>query len=522
MTTIPLNDIPKYTRKDFVSDQVVRWCPGCGDYAILAAIQKTMPQIGVRKEDIVFISGIGCSSRFPYYMDTYGMHTVHGRAPTVATGLKVANPDLSVWVVTGDGDGFSIGGNHILHVNRRNVDLNILLFNNRIYGLTKGQYSPTSEVGKRTKSSPMGSIDRDINPVAVALSAESTFIARTLDVDNKHMEAIFKAAAQHKGTSFMEILQNCVIFNDGAWNHVADKHQRADNALYLEHGKPMVFGKERDKGIRANGFALEVVTLGDGVSEADLVVHDQTNHALAYLLSQMTFPDFPVPVGIIYQSDAPVYEQEVMAQVEAAKAKREPDLQSLFYSDDTWTVEGETGYSDTELRALSFGQTEAPSEFDESYMENLKSGTPISGTFRSAVHEGLATDPISSLVDMERKVVTIDAGANLAEAIGLMQSKGIGALVVTDENQRPIGIFTEFDVLKKVATLVENLTAAQVGDYMTRNPDVLAATAPIAQALHLMRVHQYRHLPIVDEKQVVIGMVSFRDVVHYIETYFNK
>ncbi len=519
--TIPIQDIPEYSRKDFVSDQVVRWCPGCGDYAILSSIQKTLPQIGVRKEDIVFISGIGCSSRFPYYMDTYGMHTVHGRAPTVATGLKVANPDLSVWIVTGDGDGFSIGGNHILHLARRNVDVNMLLFNNRIYGLTKGQYSPTSEVGKRTKSTPMGSIDRDINPCAVALSAEATFVARTLDADTKHMEPVFVEAASHRGTSFIEILQNCVIFNDGAFSHVADRKQRPDNALYLEHGEPMVFGADKDKGIRINGFTLEVVELGDEYTVDDLLVHDKHNAALAYIIARMTYPDFPVPMGVIYQAEAPVYEEALMGQVAVAREKKAPDLHSLYFSDDIWTVAGDTSYSNDDLRAQSFGQTDVASEFDEAYMESLKDEAPISGIEEGAVYEGLAHDPLSSLVNMDRELISLEAGATVAEAVKLMQERNIGALVITDPQQRPVGIFTEYDILRRVAAKLDNMSTVKLAEVMTKNPDTLTADAPIAHALKLMGDYQYRHLPITDAAGVVVGIISFRDVVNYIEQYFD-
>jgi 2-oxoglutarate ferredoxin oxidoreductase subunit beta len=521
--TIPIGDIPKYTRKDFVSDQVVRWCPGCGDYAILASIQKALPQVGIRKEDIVFISGIGCSSRFPYYMDTYGMHTVHGRAPTIATGLKVANPDLSVWIVTGDGDGFSIGGNHVLHICRRNVDVNLLLFNNRIYGLTKGQYSPTSEVGKRTKSTPMGSIDRDINPCAVALSAEATFVARTIDTDPKHMDKIFVEASSHKGTSFMEILQNCVIFNDGAWEHVSKRKTRAEHAVFLEHGEPLVFGVNGDKGIRLNGFNVEVVELGDEYTEDDLLVHDQHNPIQAHIVSRMTYPDFPVPMGVIYKADATIYEEALMSQVEAARENKAPDLNRLFFSDDTWTVEGDDSYSTQEMRGLAFAQTvdDVASEFDESYVESMKDGAPISGVGDSEIHEGLAHDPISSLVNMEREVIGLSVDASVKDAVDLMQEKNIGSLILKDNAGHPVGIFTEYDLLRKVATQVEDLASAMVADYMTQNPDTLPAHAPIAQALHLMSIHNYRHVPITDNNNMVVGIISFRDVVHYIEQYFD-
>src|SRR5438128_3878455 len=254
------------TRKDFVSDQDVRWCPGCGDYAILAQVQKLMPELGAPRENFVFISGIGCSSRFPYYMNTYGFHSIHGRAPAIASGLKITRPELSVWVITGDGDGLSIGGNHLLHCIRRNLDLNILLFNNRIYGLTKGQYSPTSLPGHKTKSSPMGSIEQSFNPLAVALGAEATFVARTVDVHTKHLQEVLRRAAAHRGTSFVEIYQNCLIYNANAWDHVTGPDVTDDNTLLLEHGKPMLFGKNRDKGIHLRGLQPEVVSLGEGVT----------------------------------------------------------------------------------------------------------------------------------------------------------------------------------------------------------------------------------------------------------------
>jgi len=330
---------PTLSRKDFVTDQDVRWCPGCGDYSILAQVQKVMPELGIARENIVFVSGIGCSSRFPYYMNTYGFHSIHGRAPAIATGLKATRPELSVWVVTGDGDGLSIGGNHLLHVLRRNVDINLLLFNNRIYGLTKGQYSPTSEMGKVTKSTPLGSIDYPLNPVSVALGAEATFVARTLDVDAKHLQEIIRRASEHRGAAFVEILQNCNIFNDGAWSAISDKASKPDNALLLEHGKPMIFGRQRDKGIRMNGHKLEVVTLGDEVSEAELLVHDEQDPVLAFLLGAMHGPAFPTPLGVLRAVQRQTYDEAINSQVALATEKQGPgDLDELFSRGDTWTV----------------------------------------------------------------------------------------------------------------------------------------------------------------------------------------
>jgi 2-oxoglutarate ferredoxin oxidoreductase subunit beta len=330
------------TRKDFASDQEVRWCPGCGDYSILAQTQKVMPDLGVPRENIVFISGIGCSSRFPYYMNTYGFHTIHGRAPAIATGLKVARPDLMVWIATGDGDALSIGGNHLLHVLRRNVDLKIIMFNNRIYGLTKGQYSPTSERGKRVKSAPMGSPDFPLNPLTVALSAEGTFIARTIDTNTKHLVDTLERAAAHKGTAFVEVYQNCNIYNDGAFAHITTRDVFADRTLQLEHGKPLLFGKERNRGIRLNGLDPEVVTLGEnGITEADILCHDETKPEanLAYMLSRLDYPEFPVPIGVLRAVEKPTYDGTVEEQQEAAVTRYgEGDLDALFNSGDTWVV----------------------------------------------------------------------------------------------------------------------------------------------------------------------------------------
>jgi 2-oxoglutarate ferredoxin oxidoreductase subunit beta len=327
------------TRKDFVSDQDVRWCPGCGDYAILAQVQRVMPELQTPRENFVFISGIGCSSRFPYYMNTYGFHTIHGRAPAIATGLKMTRPELSVWIVTGDGDALSIGGNHLIHILRRNLDVNILLFNNRIYGLTKGQYSPTSEKGKITKSTPMGSADHPFNPISVALGAEGTFVARTLDVEAKHLQEMIRRAHAHKGTSFVEILQNCNIFNDGAFETLTDREKKAETQLLLEHGKPLIFGKTRDKGIRLRGHSLEVVPLGNGVSESDLVVYDEKDAALAFLLSLIGPPEFPAPIGIFRSVDRGVYEDSVVEKIATAKEKKgDGNLEELLNRGDTWTV----------------------------------------------------------------------------------------------------------------------------------------------------------------------------------------
>ena len=335
------------TKKDFVTDNDVRWCPGCGDYAILNALQRTFPELGVPRENFAVISGIGCSSRFPYYMNTYGFHTIHGRGPAVATGVKVANPELSVWLITGDGDGLSIGGNHLLHILRRNVNVNILLFNNRIYGLTKGQYSPTSPVGTRTKSTPMGSVDNPINPLLFALGAESTFIARTYDTNVKHMVEVFKAAHAHEGVSFIEILQNCVIFNDKTWDSVYSRKTREDQLLFLEDGQPLLCGKDRNIGIRLNGLEPEKVVVGAGGAEiSEILVHDSINPSPLYtqMLAQMSYPELPTPVGILRRIARPSYETAVAGQIEEARRTQGPGtLEELLYTPDCWQVsEAET------------------------------------------------------------------------------------------------------------------------------------------------------------------------------------
>jgi 2-oxoglutarate/2-oxoacid ferredoxin oxidoreductase subunit beta len=331
---------PKYTKKDFESDQDVRWCPGCGDYAILSAVQKAMPDLGIPREDIVFISGIGCSSRFPYYMNTYGFHTIHGRAPAVATGLRLARPELKVFLVTGDGDGLSIGGNHMLHVLRRNVNVTILLFNNRIYGLTKGQYSPTSELGKVTKSTPMGSADRPVNPLAFALGCGATFVGRTVDRQIAHMEEMLKRAAAHRGAAFLEILQNCNVYNDLAWSALYDKDSRAQTELRLEHGKPLLFGPPADRRtIVLEGAHLKVVSARD-VPESALWIHDEKNVSAAKLLADLFAPDFPIPTGVFSAIEGPVYEDLLLEQEQRAISDRGPgDIAKLLTSGDTWKIE---------------------------------------------------------------------------------------------------------------------------------------------------------------------------------------
>ncbi|MBC6469077.1 2-oxoacid:ferredoxin oxidoreductase subunit beta [Actinomadura alba] len=326
--------------KDFKTDQEVRWCPGCGDYAILAAVQGFLPEMRIKRENIVFVSGIGCSSRFPYYMNTYGFHSIHGRAPAIATGLAASRPDLSVWVVTGDGDALSIGGNHLIHTLRRNVNLKILLFNNRIYGLTKGQYSPTSEIGKITKSTPMGSLDAPFNPISLAIGAEATFVARTLDSDRKHLQSVLRAATEHKGTAIVEIYQNCNIFNDGAFEPLKDAAVRDDITIRLEHGQPIIFGADGEKALRRSASGgFEVVP----ATSADIVVHDAHNPdpSQAFALSRLDSPTFEhTPIGIFRQVARPSYDELMREQMDdAIEREGAGDLTALLGSGDTWRID---------------------------------------------------------------------------------------------------------------------------------------------------------------------------------------
>ncbi len=324
---------------DYASDQDIRWCPGCGDYAILAQMKKVLAKTKAVREATVFVAGIGCSSRFPYYMSTYGLHSIHGRAPAFATGIKIANPDLTVWQVTGDGDGLSIGGNHLMHILRRNVGVKIMLFNNRIYGLTKGQYSPTSEIGKKTPSTPMGSLDMPLSPLSVAIAAEATFVARCIDVD-KSLPEVLERASAHRGAAFIEIYQDCNVFNHKAFEYATDKETKEDHILRLEHGKPMIFGANRDKGIRLQGCGPEVVRLDSGVKEDDLLFHDETSEPLAYMLSRMRHPEFPEPMGVFRAVQRECYEDLLNAQVQEAVAKRgEGTIETLLNSGESYTIE---------------------------------------------------------------------------------------------------------------------------------------------------------------------------------------
>ena len=339
----PVEDLPHLTRKDFQSGQEVKWCPGCGGYGILSAVQNVLPRLGVPQEKIVFVSGIGCSSRFTYYLNTYGIHGIHGRAPAIAMGVKCAQPDLSVWVVTGDGDSLSIGTNHLIHCLRRNLDVNILLLNNQIYGMTKGQYSPTSEFGKKTKSSPLGTIEQPIHPIILALAAEATFVARAVATDAPHLGAVLEAAARHKGTSFVEIRENCVVFNENSLGSFPDRSAREEEWLYMEQGKPLLFGKDRRKGIRLRGMEPEVVVVGEnGVREEDLLIHDAhgASSAQAFCLAGLPQPAFPTALGIFRQVEQPTYDDLLVAQVDMAIRKNgRGELSTLLNAGTTWLVD---------------------------------------------------------------------------------------------------------------------------------------------------------------------------------------
>ena len=333
-----MNEITKLTAKDFATDQEVRWCPGCGDYAVLKAVQRTMPELGVRPENVVFVSGIGCSSRFPYYMETYGFHTIHGRAPTFATGIKLANPELDVWIITGDGDALSIGGNHSMHVLRRNLDCQILLFNNEIYGLTKGQYSPTSRVGTRSPSTPFGSVDRPASPCAFALGSGARFVARGIDV-HKNLPDVLKAAHAHKGASFVEIYQNCIVYNDDVFAPFTAK-ENSGNQLWLKAGEPMLFaGGAKGIALDRDALALKVVDVAEGGWEAaGVLVHDPKNRSIAHMLVEMPLGTFPTALGVIYEDPAPTFESAVVRQNAEAAAGKTPDLQALVSKGQSWMV----------------------------------------------------------------------------------------------------------------------------------------------------------------------------------------
>ena len=500
------------TRRDFISDQAVRWCPGCGDYAILAQIQKTLPDLGVPRENTVFISGIGCSSRLPYYMNTYGIHSIHGRAPTLATGLKCARPELQVWVTTGDGDALAIGGNHFLHALRRNIDINLVLFNNRIYGLTKGQYSPTSEIGKRTKSSPDGSIDNPVNPIGVAIGAEASFIARTVDSFQKHMAEVLGRAARHSGAALIEVAQNCKIFNNGGWDHLTDPDIKADNVLFLEHGEPMRFGKSMEKGIRLNGLMPEVVNVAD-VDGRELLVHDECARepTLAYFLSRMGPPDFPTPVGVFRAVQKPVYDQQLMSQIQAAREAHPSDLNALYRQRETWAVPA-AALEGTHCPLCEHPNLPGADEC-ELCLASLTDEEPSAAEAQDRIVRSLREDRVEQLKPAE--AASVSETETVETALGVMRDGRIGCVVVTGEEGRITGIFTERDVLTRVAAEEFDTADAIVREVMTHNPETVEPDYPLAHVVHLMMVGDLRYLPLVDGGGRAAGVVTSHGLIDY-------
>jgi len=475
----------KLTHKDFMSDQDVRWCPGCGDYAILSAFLKVLPTLGIPREQHAVISGIGCAARFPYYVNTYGFHTIHGRAPTIASGLKCANPDLAVWVITGDGDGLSIGGNHLLHALRRNININILLFNNRIYGLTKGQYSPTSEQGKITKSTPLGSIERPVNPLRFAIASEASFVARTVDCDIKHMQETFRRAYEHKGVSFVEILQNCVIFNDGAWRGTLDKMNRAVRTVNLEHGKPLLFGKERNFGLSVGQLAPKVVEFDPASPPEDLLVHDEqsTSPLHSYMLTGLNNPEFPVPIGVFRAVERPTYDDSVREQVATARSQAgEGDLHDLLYGASTWTVEGVGEAARSGAHPLPFSVEE---QEEISGSKEPEAAAPF-------VRE-MARTPIEKIGAED--AVFAKSADKISDCIKILQEKGVTQLLVKDAEENVVGIVTERDMLFRVAPETD-LKAASIDSIMTADPIFMRPSDSVSLLLNTMAVKGYRRVPV--------------------------
>ena len=501
------------TRRDFASDQSVRWCPGCGNFAILAQMQKTLPTLGVARENIVFISGIGCSSRFPYYMETYGIHSIHGRAPTLAMGLKCARPELQIWVTTGDGDALAIGGNHFLHALRRNIDINIVLFNNRIYGLTKGQYSPTSAIGKRTRSSPDGSIENPINPIGVAIGAEASFIARTVDTFQEHMSGMLGRAARHTGAALIEIAQNCLIFNDGDWAHLTNPDTKADNVLFLEHGQPMCFGKSMEKGIRLNGLMPEVVNVAD-VDERQLLVHDEyaAEPTLAYLLSRMGPPDFPTPVGVFRAVHKPAYDEELMAQVQAARETHSLDLNAHYRLGETWAVQSTT-LEGTPCPVCDYPNLPGAAEC-EHCLASLVHEEASAAEAQSKIRSSLRNDSVEQLGPSA--AISVFGTATVAEALAILREQHIGCVLVTDSAGKLSGIFTERDALARVAAEELDPAGIAVRDVMTPDPETVKRDHPLAHATHLMVVSDLSYLPLIDDDEAPIGVISSRDLIDYV------
>jgi 2-oxoglutarate ferredoxin oxidoreductase subunit beta len=498
------------TRKDFVSSSEVRWCPGCGDYAVLNAVQNVLPQLGIPKEKFVFVSGIGCSSRFPYYMDTFGFHTIHGRAPTIATGIKVANPELSVWVITGDGDGLSIGGNHLVHALRRNLDMNIILLNNKIYGLTKGQYSPTSDKGQITKTSPYGVIEEPLNPLRIALASEATFIGRTVDTDPKHITEVLKIGAEHKGTAFVEILQSCVIFNKKAWADISDRSCRADRLLYLKHGKPLIFGEKKNKGIMLRGADPVVVTLGEqGIGKKDLVVHDMYREDPNYasMLTEMASPDFPLPVGIYRAVKKPVYEVELEAQIKSVTAlKGRRNLQALLRGSEYWTVTNQ-GKSIERSSSISSLANDESQVMDEQIHTLLKSTDPLTASLKTTIGK------IFYDYDYKRSKM-LSPRDSISTAIAHFKAAKIECILVGDSKQL-YGILSERDIIQNVVLTAIDRDRQPISSIMRPVYEIMEESNSIGDVINILSISGHRHVPL-RLKGGGFGLVTIRQILRFI------
>ncbi|MCH7917313.1 MAG: CBS domain-containing protein [Planctomycetes bacterium] len=522
LATVPSK--PTQTAKDYVPDVDVRWCPGCGDYAILSTIQKVFPTLGIPKENFVIVSGIGCSSRFPYYMNTYGFHSIHGRAPTFAMGIKIANPDLSVWVITGDGDGLSIGANHLMHLLRRNVDIKVLLFNNQIYGLTKGQYSPTSHIGHKTPTSPDGSIDHPIKPLSFALSAEASFVARTLDSNPKHMAEVFKAAARHRGTAFVEIMQNCVIYHDGAWTDVTDRSVRDDRLLHLEHGKPLIYGKNRNMGIRMEGTTPVIAKIGENaVTEDQFLVHDQQdpNSAYSYMLTQMNYPDFPTPVGVFRAVEGRVpYTDLLIEQVKSTIQQRgRGRLGDLLRGPSYWEVDDNNQISMKTDSPKPAAVTAPPAQTDgvEDEMRVMAELTEAERRVRKYPLLKVLGEPIGNALESRGTMNPLNFSVtdSVEQVICAFKDNHVNCILVLDEKDEMVGIVSERDVVMKVARKSMDRKSTPVEAIMTPNPVLLNDTATIGLAFNKFSIGRFRHMPIRRQDNSV-GLISTTDLLFYL------
>ncbi len=511
----------RYTKDDFVSGADVRWCPGCGDYSILSVMQKTLAQYTTTdRENHVFISGIGCSSRLPYYMNNYGFHTIHGRAPSIATGLKCVRPDLTVWVITGDGDGLSIGGNHLIHTLRRNIDIKIILINNEIYGLTKGQYSPTSKKGKVAKSTPEGSIDYPINPLCIAIAAEATFVARTVDTDPRHMGQVLEKAMNHKGSVFVEILQNCVIFNKDTHQPIVGRENRDDRAIYLETGKPLIFGKNRDRGIKVDGLKPEIVDLSAHPDEvSNLLTHNPNAQEpnYAYFLTQMEYPYLPVPFGVFRDTQRATYEDMMTEQARNSTAKKGPGtLETLLFNDEVWKIEdSKKGAETSTLSDKKFIGSESTERkyWSEGLQTQAKGDQPK--TTKDNLQRLLMNEKVSDFISPAPALV-FSTDSTLQEIVDSFQAHPKkGCVLIVDKDKKFVGIITIRDILWRVAGLYRDLTKVTADKIMTARPETVHKDTPLSFAVHKMAIGRFRHVPIIENGKP-IGVVSTRDIIEYL------